>query len=159
MTVALWILAAIAVLLGLAGVVLPAVPGLPLLFGGLWLAAWLDGFSKVGPTTVGLLAALALLGWAAEYAASALGVKRVGASAAAIAGAALGTLLGIFGGLPGLVLGPMIGAALGEWVARRDHRQATRAGIAAGLGFIAAVAAKLGIATAMLAVFAFSWLV
>jgi uncharacterized protein len=157
--VALWILAGVAVLVGLAGVVLPLLPGTPLLFGGLWLAAWLDGYAKVGVGVVVALGILALLAWAVDYVAAVLGVKRVGASGLAMAGAGVGTLLGLFAGLPGLIVGPVIGAVAGEWIARKDSAQATRAGLAAGIGFIVAMAAKLGIAAAMLGVFAFAYFV
>jgi uncharacterized protein YqgC (DUF456 family) len=155
MDIALWIVAAIAVLLGIAGMVLPLMPGTPLLFGGLWLAAWIEGYSRVSGTVVVLLAVMAVLAWGIDYLAATLGVKRVGASGKAAAGAAIGTVLGIFGGLPGLILGPIVGAMAGEWLARRDAAQAGRA----GLGFIVAVAAKLGIAIAMLGVFGFAWFV
>ena len=159
MEIALWVAAGVAVLLGLAGMVLPLLPGTPLLFGGLWLAAWLDGFAKVSVTVVVVLGVMALMAWVVDYVAAALGVKRVGASGMAIAGAGLGALLGIFAGLPGLILGPIAGAMAGEWLARKDTAQAARAGLAAGVGFIAAVAAKLGIAVAMLGVFAFAYFV
>jgi uncharacterized protein YqgC (DUF456 family) len=155
----LLIAAVVAVLLGLAGIVLPLLPGMPLLFGGLWLLAWLDEFSRVGALTLGILAAMAVLAWLADYAAAALGVRRVGASGLAVAGAAIGAIVGLLGGLAGVIVGPILGAALGEWLARRSHTQATRAGIAAGLGFLLAVVAKLGIAFAMLGVFALAWLV
>lgn len=159
MDIALWILAGVAVLLGLVGLVLPLLPGTPLLFGGLWLAAWLDGYARVGGWVVLLLGVLALLAWAVDYVAAALGVQRAGASGLAMAGAGIGAVLGLLGGLPGLILGPILGAMVGEWIARRDARQATRAGIAAGLGFIIAIAAKLGLAAAMLGVFAFAYFV
>jgi uncharacterized protein len=159
MDIALWIVAGLAVLLGIAGIVLPLLPGTPLLFGGLWLAAWLDGYSRVSVTVVVVLGVMAVLGWAVDYLAATLGVKRVGASGKAVAGAAIGTVLGLFGGLPGLILGPIVGAMVGEWLARRNATQAGRAGVAAGLGFIVAVAAKLGLAIAMLGVFAFAWFV
>ncbi|MBL8303651.1 MAG: DUF456 domain-containing protein [Ideonella sp.] len=159
MDIALWIVAAVAVLLGIAGMVLPLLPGTPLLFGGLWLAAWLDGYARVSVTVVVVLGVMAVLAWVVDYVAATLGVKRVGASGKAVAGAAIGTVIGLFAGLPGLVLGPVIGAMAGEWLARRDAAQAGRAGLAAGLGFIVAVAAKLGIAIAMLGVFAFAWFV
>jgi uncharacterized protein YqgC (DUF456 family) len=159
MEIILWIGAGVAALLGLAGIVLPLLPGTPLLFGGLWLAAWLDGFSKVGVATVILLGCMALIGVAVDYLAAALGVKRVGASGLAIAGAGLGAFLGLFGGLPGLIVGPIAGAMLGEWFARKSREQATRAGIAAGVSFIAAVAAKLGIAMAMLGMFTVAYFV
>lgn len=155
----LWVAAFVAVVLGLAGVVLPLLPGTPLLFGGLWLAAWIDGYSRVGVLTVAVLALMALLAWVADYAAAALGVRRAGASGRAMAGAAIGAALGVFAGLPGLIVGPMLGAMAGEWSVRRHARQATRAGVAAGLGFIIAIAAKLGLALGMLGVFAFAYFV
>lgn len=155
----LWIAAVLAVLLGLAGVVLPLLPGTPLLFGGLWLAAWLDGYSRVSVLTVGVLALMALLAWVADYAAAALGVRRAGASGRAMVGAAIGAVLGAFAGLPGLIVGPVLGAMAGEWSVRRHAGQATRAGVAAGLGFVIAVAAKLGLALGMLGVFAFAYFV
>jgi uncharacterized protein len=159
MELALWIAAGVAVLLGLAGMVLPLLPGTPLLFGGLWLAAWLDGYSKVSVTVVVVLGVMALLAWAVDYVAAALGVKRAGASGMAMAGAGIGALVGLFAGLPGLILGPIVGAMAGEWIARKDQAQATRAGLAAGLSFIAAIAVKIGIAVAMLGTFAFAYFV
>jgi hypothetical protein len=68
-----------------------------------------------------------------------------------------GAILGIFAGLPGLILGPIIGAVGGEYLARRDERTAAHAGIAAGIGFLVAIVAKLAIAVTMLAVFVFAW--
>jgi uncharacterized protein YqgC (DUF456 family) len=159
MDLILWISAAVAVALGLAGIVLPLLPGTPLLFAGLGLAAWLGNFTRVSVMTVVVLGVMALIAWVVDFVAAALGVKRVGASGLAIAGAMLGALFGVLAGLPGLILGPIAGATLGEWLARRDGAQATRAGVAAGLGFIIAVAAKLGIAMAMLGVFAFAYFV
>jgi uncharacterized protein YqgC (DUF456 family) len=159
MDTVLWITAGVAVLLGLAGIVLPLLPGTPLLFGGLWLAAWLGGFSKVSVTTVVVLGCLALLAWGVDYIAAALGVKGAGASGLAVAGAGVGVLIGMFAGLPGLILGPIAGAMLGEWFARKNSTQATRAGIAAGASIIAATVAKLAIGVVMLGVFAFAYFV
>lgn len=156
--IAWWIAAFALMAVGLAGLVLPVIPGTPLLFAGFWLAAWIDGYAKIGGVTLGVLGALALLAWVVDYVAAAAGVKRVGASGQAVAGALIGAVLGLAGGVIGLVVGPIAGAAVGEWIARRDPRQAVRAGLAAGLGFVIAVAAKLGLAVAMLAVFAAAWL-
>lgn len=147
-----------AVLLGLAGIVLPLLPGIPLIFGGLWLFAWLDDFSRVSVTTVVVLAVMAVIAWLVDYVAAALGVRRAGASGLAVIGAAIGAVVGIAAGLVGVVVGPIIGAVIGEWFARRNHVQAARAGIAAGLGFVLAVAAKIGIAFTMLGVFTVAWI-
>ena len=155
----LWGLALLAIPLGFVGIFLPLLPGMPLLFGGLWLAAWLDDYARVGGSTILVLGVMAFIAWLAEYLASALGVKRVGASGLAVAGAALGALFGLVGGIPGLIVGPVIGAATGEWIARRDGAQATRAGLAAGVGVLVAVGVKLLIALAMVGVFAVAYFV
>lgn len=151
---ALWLLAVALVVAGLAGVVLPALPGVPLLFAGLVVAAWAEGFAHVGEATIAVLAALALLAWVADFLAGALGAKRFGASRSAVVGAALGTLAGLFLGLPGVLLGPFVGAVLGELLARRDLAQAGRAGFGAWLGLLLGVAAKLSLSFAMIGVFA-----
>ncbi len=151
---ALWLLAVALVVAGLAGVVLPALPGVPLLFAGLVVAAWAEGFAHVGGATIAVLAALALLAWVADFLAGALGAKRFGASRSAVVGAALGTLAGLFLGLPGVLLGPFVGAVLGELLARRDLAQAGRAGFGAWLGLLLGVAAKLSLSFAMIGVFA-----
>ena len=51
----LYVLAGLLVLVGLAGVVLPALPGLPLVFAGMLLAAWVDHFQTVGPIPLVIL--------------------------------------------------------------------------------------------------------
>lgn len=157
MTEVLWFVAIATMLLGLLGVFLPLLPGVPLLFAGMLLAAWLDDFVRVSVPTLVVLAVLGLAAWLFETLASVWGVKRAGASGLAIAGAGVGAILGIFAGLPGLILGPIVGAVCGEYLARRDHGTATRAGIAAGIGFLVAMVAKLATAVTMLAVFIFAW--
>jgi uncharacterized protein YqgC (DUF456 family) len=154
MTVLLWILAALLVIAGVAGLVLPALPGAPLLFAGLVVAAWAEDFAYVGTGTIVLLAVLAALTYAADFVASALGAKRFGASPRAVTGALIGGLVGLFFGIPGVLLGPFIGAVIGELSVRRDLNAATRAGIGASVGLVLAAAAKIALAFTMLGVFA-----
>lgn len=158
MDIALWILAAAGVLLGLAGLVLPLLPGTPLLLGGLWLAAWLGDYAQVGIPVLLVLTLMAALAWSADYLAAVVGVKHAGASGQAMVGAGAGALLGVFGGLPGLLIGPIAGAMTGEWVAKRNPAQATRAGLAAGLGFLLAAVVKLAIGLAKVLVFGVAYL-
>lgn len=153
-TVLLWLLAVILAVACLAGLVLPALPGVPLLFGGLLVAAWAEDFAYVGAGTLALLAALAILAYAADFAAGALGAKRFGASKRAVVGAVIGALVGLFFGLPGILLGPFLGAVIGELTAQRGLRDAGRAGMGATLGLVLGMAAKLAIAFSMLGVFA-----
>jgi uncharacterized protein YqgC (DUF456 family) len=155
----LWYLvAAILVVVGLIGTVLPALPGVPLLFCGLLLAAWTDGFAHVGAFTLFVLGVLTVIALGIDFVAGMLGAKKVGASRYAVIGAALGTLLGLVFGLPGLLLGPFVGALLGELVAGGTLRKATGVGVGAWLGFLLGAVAKLGVCFAMLGLFAFAWI-
>lgn len=153
MTTLLWALAIVLVLAGLAGTILPALPGAPLVFAGFLLAAWIDGFQKVGWITLTVLALLMLLTFAIEFAAASLGAKRVGASKLAVVGAAVGTLVGIFLGIPGLLLGPFVGAVAGEYLSRRNWQQAGRVGIGTWIGILLGTAGKLAVVFAMVGLF------
>lgn len=152
-TLLLWILATALVLAGLAGMVLPALPGAPLLFAGLLVAAWVEDFAYVGLKTLIALGVMAALSYALDLAAAALGARRFGASPRAITGAALGTVVGLFFGLPGILLGPFLGAVAGELTARRDLKAAAGAGVGAFLGLLFATAGKLALGFAMLGLF------
>lgn len=153
-TYLLWALAAVLVLVGLAGLFFPAIPGAVVLFAGLLVAAWADDFAYAGWKTLTLLGALALLTYPADFLASAFGAKRFGASPRAITGAAIGAVIGIFFGLPGVLLGPFTGAVIGELLTQRHLGMAGRAGIGATLGLVLGTAVKLAIAFTMLGVFA-----
>jgi len=151
-------LAAILVVLGLAGTVVPVLPGILLVFGGLLLAAWADGFRHVGAVGLSIIGVLALLAFAADFVASLLGAKRVGASPLALAGAAAGGIVGVFLGIPGLIFGPFVGAVAGEYLARGRLVQAGKVGIGTWIGLILAAVAKVIIAFLMIAVFLTSYL-
>jgi uncharacterized protein len=155
--IALIVLAIVLVVIGLAGTVLPALPGVPLIFGGLLLIAYQDGFNKVGVVTLVILGILAAIAFAVDYVAALLGAKRVGASKLAIIGATLGTIAGIFLGFVGLIFGPFVGAAIGEFITRQDALQAGKVGLATWLGIVIGIAAKLGIAFLMVGIFVVSY--
>ena len=153
MTIALWILAVVLIVVGVAGTVLPALPGPILVFAGVALAAWIDDFARISGWTVGVLGVLTLIAWAVDYIAGALGAKKAGASGLAIAGAAIGTVVGIFTGLWGLVFMPLVGAVIGEYLARKDAWHASRVGVATWLGMLAGTVAKVAIVFLMVGVF------
>jgi uncharacterized protein len=152
-----FILAAILILAGLAGAVLPALPGVPLVFAGMWLAAWADHFQHVGLWTLIILGALSAIALLIDFVASILGAKRVGASGRALWGASIGTLVGLFFGLPGLLLGPFAGAVIGEISAGSRVDKATRVGLATWLGLLFGTLAKLALCFTMLGIFAFAF--
>ena len=154
LSVLLWVLAPVLVIAGFVGLVVPGLPGPPLVLAGLIVAAWAEDFAHVGVGTIALLAVLALAAYGVDFLASALGAKRFGAGRRAVVGAALGVLVGVFFGLAGLLLGPFLGAVLGELSARRALPDAGRAGLGATLGVVLGAALKLALAFSMVGVFA-----
>jgi|SRR3954466_12157911 uncharacterized protein YqgC (DUF456 family) len=146
-------IAVVLVAVGLIGTVLPAIPGVVLIFAGLLLAAWADGFTHVGAVGLIVIGVLGALSFVVDFLASLLGAKRVGASPLALAGAAVGGLAGLFLGLPGLIFGPFVGAAAGEYLARRSLRQAGKVGLGTWLGLLVAAAAKVILAVMMIVAF------
>ena len=148
-----YVAAVVLVIVGLLGTVLPVIPGAIFVFGGLLLAAWADGFTRVGIVGLSIIGVLALLSWVADFVASLLGAKRVGASPLALLGATVGGGVGLFFGLAGMILGPFAGAVAGELIARRQLVQAGKVGLGTWLGLVAAAVVKVIIAFMMIATF------
>lgn len=154
-----WILSWGLIAAGLAGAVLPLLPGTGLVLAGIVLGAWIDGFERVGPWAIGIAAFLAVASWVLDYVAALLGARRVGASKLAIIGAAAGMVLGILSGFLGVLFFPLAGAALGEWLAHRDEQRAMRVGLATWVGLLLGLLAKVVIAFMMVGVFVVALLV
>ena len=152
-------LAVILVLVGIGGVILPALPGLPLVFAGMLLAAWAGDFQQIGWFPLVVLGLMTLLSVAVDFFATMMGAKRVGASRKALLGAVVGTFAGLFFGPIGLFVGPFVGALLGELWHGRELGQATKVGLGTWLGILLGTVLKLGLAFAMLGLFAFAWFV
>jgi uncharacterized protein YqgC (DUF456 family) len=153
MTTLLWILAIAMIVVGVVGTVLPALPGAVLVFGGIALAAWIDGFTEISGLTVGVVAVLTVLAFAADYVAALLGAKKAGASRLAIAGAAIGTVAGVFTGFVGLLFMPLLGAAIGEYIADRDMMRAGKVGVATWIGLLLGTAVKVALVFTMVGIF------
>ena len=139
------------------GTILPALPGVPFVFLGLLVAAWIGDFQRIGWPTLTILALLTALAIAAEFVASLLGAKRAGASKLALVGAAIGSIVGLFFGLIGILVFPFIGAVFGELLARERLGQAAKVGFATWLGMLLGVLAKLSLAITMLGVFVIAY--
>jgi len=153
MTALLWVVAVALVVVGLVGTVLPAIPGVPLIFIGVLIAAWTEDFQRISGITLGVLAVLAVLGVAIDYVAASASAKRAGASRAGIIGAAVGTVAGIVTGFWGLLFMPLVGAAIGEFISHRDALRAGKVGVATWIGLLVGTVVKIAIAFTMIGVF------
>jgi uncharacterized protein YqgC (DUF456 family) len=154
----LWLAAFVLIAVGIGGTVLPALPGAPLVFGGLLLAAWIDDFREVGYVTLAVLGALTAITVIADIAATMLGAKRVGATRAGIVGSALGTIAGMFFGFAGILVGPFAGALIGELSARRGLFSAGRVAVATWVALVFAVVVKLAVVFMMIGIFVLAYL-
>ncbi|MEW6298792.1 MAG: DUF456 family protein [Thermodesulfobacteriota bacterium] len=145
------ILAILLFILGLAGTVLPVLPGAPLIWLGMLVYGLFTGFGKL---TVGfyvwqgVAVAVTLL---IDYAATAYGTKRYGGSSAAIYGSIAGLLIGpfILGPL-GFVIGPFAGALIGELVKGKRAEAAFRAAFGTLIGVVGGTMLKFAVEIGMI---------
>jgi uncharacterized protein len=151
------ILAILLIFAGLAGTVLPVMPGVPMVLLGLVMIAWLDGFSNIGWGTLTGLTILAVLSVIIDFLATAEGARRFGAGRLAILGAAVGLLVGIFFGLPGILFGPFVGAVIGHLLGKANLDDSMRAGVGATIGVVVGTISKIVIAFVMLVWFGVAW--
>jgi len=156
--VALYVLAALLMIGGIAGNILPALPGIPMIFGGIWLVAAVDQYRHLGVWWLVIIGALGTVGVLLDFVAASLGAKRVGASRLAVTGAGLGTVVGMFFGLPGLIIGPFAGALLGELASGNSVLRSAHVGVATWLGLLFGTFVKLVISFLMVGLFAFAML-
>ena len=148
------VVVALLMLAGLAGAVLPVLPGTPLIVAGALLHAVATDFTPIGPGRLAILAALAVVGAGLGQAAAAVGVRRAGGSHWAVAGALAGAVLGLFAAPVGLLLGPLLGAIAGEVLRTRRLRGSVRAGLGALVGMVLGAVAHVAVAFVMVALFA-----
>jgi uncharacterized protein YqgC (DUF456 family) len=153
MDIALYVLAALLIVGGLAGAVLPVLPGIPMIFGGIWLAAAVDGYRHLGLWWLLAIGVLGALGVVVDFVAGTLGAKRVGASQRALWGAAMGTLLGMFLGIPGLLFGPFLGALAGELASGTSVLRSAHVGVGTWLGLLFGTQVKLVLSFVMIGLF------
>lgn len=144
-------------LLGLVLLVVPAAPAMVVIFAGVTLVAWADGFVRIGWGWLSVLLVLTVVGSVVDNLAALAGARRAGASAWGVTGAALGALAGLPFGIPGLVLGPALGAFALEFGRNPDLRKAGLAGLGGLAGFLLGVVARsvFGVLIVGLAVLAY----
>ena len=144
------IISSILMLLGLAGSVLPILPGPPLSFIGLFVLALLKHFSPpLTPTLVIILAIVTIIVIVMDYIIPLMGAKRYGASKWGVWGSVLGMAIGIFWSPFAMLVGAFIGAVVVEWLVGKKKGEALRAGWGVLMGTLFATILRLGVSGMM----------
>ena len=154
LTVLLAILCSVLMLFGLAGIVLPFIPGVPLAWLGLFIFAIGTGFERISITTTIVFFIIMLLTLVLDLIAPMLGARKYRASKWGIIGASFGLLVGIIAfGFWGIILGPFIGALMGELIARRELGHAFKSAFGTVIGFLAGTLVKIVVVLIMIGFF------
>ena len=151
-----FIIALLVMLVGLAGVILPVLPGAPFIFGAAFLYAVLTGFAAIGAKTLIILGILTAISLLLDWLSSTYGVKKSGGSTLGMLGSMVGMVVGLVipgVGLVGFIVGAFIGAFLGEILAGKKYQQAARAGLGSLLGLILGGVVKFALAAVMIGIF------
>lgn len=154
-----YVIAGIIIAAGFIGSILPNLPGIPVMFCGMLLAAWVGHFEKIPVWVIVVLGVLAALSVVFDFVAGSWGAKRYGASKAAVWGAFIGTIVGLFFNVPGIILGPFVGAVIGQLASGSAIDHAAKVGVGTWIGLLFGTAIKLAVAFMMLGTFALALLV
>lgn len=156
----LWTTSVVLIVIGLAGTVIPALPGIPMIFAGAWLAAYIGDYQEITWVTLVILGIFTVIGLVVDWVAQTMGAQRAGASKYGLAGSLVGTVIGLFMGIVGILFMPLVGAFIGEYIAQRDLRVATNVGWATWIGMLAGTALKLALSFTMIGIMLFAlWVV
>jgi len=152
----LFIAVLIVMLIGQIGIIIPVIPGVPMIFAAALVYAIITDFAAVSVNTIIIFGILAVLSLVLDWVATAFGVKKLGGSYFGILGSFLGMIVGLLipgVGLVGFIAGAFIGAVLFEMLLGKESRTALRAGLGSFIGFLAGGILKFAIGAAMIGVF------
>ncbi|UCC79837.1 MAG: DUF456 domain-containing protein [Candidatus Zixiibacteriota bacterium] len=152
----LFIAALIFMFVGLLGVILPVLPGIPLIFGVALVFSILTDFTYLSGQTIIIMGILAVISLILDWIATLFGVKRMGGSKAGIFGAFIGMIVGLFipgVGIFGFVIGAFVGAFIFELMVNRESKKALKAGLGSFIGFLVGGVLKLVVGAVMIGMF------
>jgi len=158
MTVLFAVLGSFLILVGLIGVFVPLIPGIPLAWLGLFVYAIGTGFERISLLTVVVFFVLMVIIVVLDFLAPVLGARKYRASRYGILGAFLGLVGGIIlFGFWGIILGPFIGAFSAELVVKRQARGALKSAVGTFIGFVVGSLMKVIFILIMSGFFIASW--
>ena len=148
------ILSSAIMLTGLAGVFLPVLPGVPLVFAGAFIYAWSTSFEVITVGNIVLFAVLTAIASAVDYVGGLITAKKYGASKYGLIGGILGGILGLIAlGIPGLIIGQLAGVILGELYFGKQMKESFTSGFAMFVGYILGSTVKVFFAGLIVIIF------
>lgn len=143
MDIVLIILAYVCVLLGIAGSILPAIPGPPIAYLALWLAQWSHYQNYSTSFLIGTGVFMLVIS-IIDYLLPAYITQKTGASRYATIGSIVGMIIGLFFTVVGMLMGMLLGAFIGELIfAKNNANKALKAALGAFAGFLLGTGIKL----------------
>ena len=137
--------------IGFFGTIIPMVPGLGLMFGAILIYGFYDGWSMYSPGLAVMAGIFTALGAGIDYAGSAIGAKKFGASKHGVIASVIGGVIGlIFFNFAGMLLGSVIGLVLVEYYEKRDLIQSGKAALGVLIGSIAGIILQAVLAVILL---------
>jgi uncharacterized protein YqgC (DUF456 family) len=137
------------IIIGIAGCILPIIPGPPISFAGV-LVLHFTRYAHFGNNTLIILGAAAVIVTILDYMVPAWGTKKFGGSRAGMLGSIIGLLVGLFFvpplgpfGIISILAGPFFGAYVGETIHGKNSNEALRAAFGSFIGFITGTIMKL----------------
>ena len=154
MNIILPILSFLLIIVGLMGVILPFLPGVPLAWLGVFIYAYFTDFTAITLTTILIFLGLSAFTFVVDWVAPLIGAKKYNASRHGIIGASLGFLFGVLVlGPLGIIVGPLAGAFIGEMIAGKDTDKSLYSAWGVFIGFLAGSLLKIIIILIMLGFF------
>ena len=142
MDIFLLIIAALLILVGIIGCIVPGLPGVPLAYAGLWIAQAREriDFSWQMLLVWGIVTIVVSI---LDYVVPAWGTKQFGGTKYGVWGSTIGVFAGMFFGALGVIIGPLVGAVLGELIGGKEVAEALRAGWGSFIGLLFGTILKL----------------
>ena len=155
MDILLLILGFLFMLIGILGSFLPALPGPPVS----WVGLFLLYLTKAIPDDwmiLGITLAIAIIVFALDYIIPAVGTKKFGGTRAGMIGTTLGLIVALIFpifGIFGIIIWPFVGALVGELINKADSKTALKAAFGSFIGFLTGTFLKFVVTMVFLGIF------
>ncbi len=150
----LFAISIIIMLTGMAGIIVPVIPSIPLIWLGSFIYAIFTHFEKITWVVLLIFALLTIFSIVLENIGNVYGAKKFGATKWGIIGSIIGTGIGFYTGGPiGLILGPVVGTIIFEFIGGKDYKGALKSGLGNFVGFLGGSILKFVVGLAMIIVF------